>query len=323
MNNEQDLGDASTSVGEFGLLLCTDGVDMPPPFVHDNNPNLNPDGAPNYEDLPIPHFDYPTQPAPIESSYGSFPEDVLLGVDNIFLDRYIVIVGNVYRISEDGIIQLHQELSPPAQIPITPNPVQPNSGFQVGVLPFYIDELGQLYSIREERNGIKFEPKPVFNTEEEARASLGIGGAPISAPEHNLLPETLPAAPFDSILDPNFDEIFDAFIQGFTPPLSPATHGPCTPESTAEPNTPGEQPPFSGPGSGILTDGIGHPDHSPPPMTAPPLLPPSSLGETEVNKHVTSLKVQRRRRGARSSPIAIQCPECGTICRRPHVLSVS
>ncbi|KAG8717746.1 hypothetical protein FRC08_006769 [Ceratobasidium sp. 394] len=322
MNRPQDLGDTPTSVREFGLPLCPDRVDISPLPVHNHNSNLNPDGTPNYEDLPAPYFGYQVQPTPIDNpSYGPFPEDIL-AVDNTSLGRFFIVTGNTYRILANGTIQLYQELSPPALIPVSPNPVKPDSAFHVGVLPFYIDELGQLYSVKEEQNTLRLEPKPVFNTEGEALVSLGTGGGQIPTPGHNLPVGTLPPTPFDSILDPNFDRIFDASIQGFAAPLSPATSRPYTPvPSTAQPNTLGEcPPPLSGPGSEILTHGFGHPDCLSPPTTTPPL-PPSSPGEIEVDEHVTSLKAQRRHRGVRPSPIALQCPKCERICRRPHVLS--
>ncbi|KAG9100930.1 hypothetical protein FS749_011684 [Ceratobasidium sp. UAMH 11750] len=273
----------------------------------------------NYEDLPTPHFGYPTQPSPIATPDGLSPEDVLV-VDNISFDYYFVVTGNIYRLFANGTIQLHRELNPPAQIPISPNPVKPASWLHVGVLPFYMDELFQLYSVQEEQNTLKPKPKPVFNTEDEARVSLGIGENPIPSTEHNLLAKTSPTVPFDSILDSNLTTVFDTFNPG--PSGSSITSESCAPTSTSESNTTGEYPSLlSSPGSEILADGFASPELSSPHPTTPPPLPPSSPGETEVDEHVISLKAKRRSRGMRPSPISLQCPKCGRICRRPHVLS--
>ncbi|KAG8736134.1 hypothetical protein FRC10_009656 [Ceratobasidium sp. 414] len=207
-------------------------------------------------------------------------------------------------------------------MPVVPNPVSPNSGFHVGVLPFYIDQLGQLYSIREEQNTLKFEPKPVFNTENEALVSLGIGENPISPPE------TSPTTPFDNILDFDFDEVFGAFVQDFPPVVSPVASEPPTPGLAPDSNTSGgSPPPFSSPGSGILTDDFTNVDLSSPPVTTPPMLPPSPPSppggietQSDIDDHVISLKAHRRRRGAKPSPYALECPKCGKVCRRPHAL---
>ncbi|KAG9076898.1 hypothetical protein FRC06_009226, partial [Ceratobasidium sp. 370] len=92
------------------------------------------------------------------------------------------------------------------------------------------------------------------------------------------------------------------------------------PKSTSESDTPGEYPPlFSSPGSGILTDDISLDLSSPPPL--PPASAEGIKTQSDVDDHVTSLKAKRRRRGVRPSPVALRCPECGRVCRRPHVLS--
>ncbi|KAG8781138.1 hypothetical protein FRC12_022199 [Ceratobasidium sp. 428] len=321
-----------------------DDLDGSPPVAYDGGTTSNVGQHFNHEGLTTQYLDYSNKLTPIDSPSGQFLKDAPAIGAHTIPDFYFVVLDNIYRRSSNGIVQLHQELAPPAPITIVPNLVRLDSTFSVGTFCFYLDSLGQLYWIRElGDNNVEVEWVPTFDTEDDAWASLGI----VANPTSSLSQDNAPGSPGGNVFNPGSGGVTASpskLILGvlglFHTLIDPSQTVVCTPDLTSSPNTsesctsdwisasPGEQQLlFFDPGSGILTNDSVVGDSSPP-TTSPlplPLPSPPKVFETlaDVDKYYKWVKEQRRHRGTGSSKTVLNCPGCGKPQRRPLVLRVS
>ncbi|KAG8778285.1 hypothetical protein FRC12_025061 [Ceratobasidium sp. 428] len=303
-----------------------DGLDGPPPLAFDGGTTLNAGQPLAREGLATQYLGYSNELTPIDSPSGQFLKDApTIGAHTItVLDCYFVVLGNIYRRFGNGLVRLHQELSPPAPTPTALDPSQSDLVFLVGILAFCFDSLGQLYWIREPGDdSVEIESVPTFNTEDEAWTSLGFVAKPAPSPGR----DNPPGSPSGNVVSPGSSGVSGSSVL-WTPDMisSPNTSESCT--SDWIPASPGaQQSLFSGPGSGILMNDSVAGDSSPPTSSPPPLPSPPQVIETraDVEKYYKWVKEQRRHRGTGESQTELNCPVggCGKLQRRPGVLRIT
>ncbi|KAG8719144.1 hypothetical protein FRC08_003556 [Ceratobasidium sp. 394] len=233
------------------------------------------------------------------------PEDVT----NIALngpDRYFNVAGNTYRCGADGNIRLHLGIIPDS-FTVPSYPITPGSTFLIGLLPFWVDGSGRLYSVVDRINPL--EPKQVFDNDDAAWSDLISSASPTDSFDLSSLFDayTLAMSHGDGILNFGSGDVPDVPSPGSLPNLSPALSD-ARSDSSFGSNGPYE-PLFAGAWSQSV---------APSPAPSAPLSLPTTLSLTEdelkkvaeINAYVDSLVARRKRRGTGRSLVKLKCLWC-------------
>ncbi|KAG9100724.1 hypothetical protein FRC06_003825 [Ceratobasidium sp. 370] len=294
--------------------------------VHNDNPNSSLECYLDLSDL-LAHIDslptgalaasaLPTWPPPPDNQLFCLDQqssEVVTTAVRGGSDRYFNVAGNTYRCGADGNVRLHQWTALDSFPTVPPYPVQPGSIFSIGLLPFFVDNSGRLYSVVDRADPL--EPKQVFDNDDAAWDDLGFGAGYTHLPDFSRLPDSCsPATSLDdSILNFDFGQapvhVPDVSSPGSPPALSPASSDSNASDSSFGSNARYEPPSLFG-GNWPQSAAQKPANSNPPP---PPTL---SLDEgalkivAEIDAYVDSLVVKRKRRGTGSSLVKLECPRC-------------
>ncbi|QRV77347.1 hypothetical protein RhiJN_05362 [Ceratobasidium sp. AG-Ba] len=328
--NNVEIGNTQNFISPSPLLLNDSPNSSPEPHAGPDQPPTNYD---------VIHL-WPTPPPFIDNQLVIFAQqdqEYATGISCATKERYFSVSGNIYQLGNDGFIRLHQLLWDDPYAAIVPTEMILGQLFYIGLLPFFVDQMGKLYSVVDHPHQIK--PKAVFATADTARTALdliqdglslspgssaSVGfvsdglGSPVS--ELGLRTDDLPLfSPASS--DSNKSVWSAGSIQSLFPPLFD-----------------GGQTSFSDLATATLMEGlvqspcaveptpiIGEPSPEIQPKTdlrwsllfPAPIPEKLSATKAQIDEYVECIKGMRvMRRGAKSGRIPIECPWCDWKNRR-------
>ncbi|QRV92152.1 hypothetical protein RhiJN_20170 [Ceratobasidium sp. AG-Ba] len=156
----------------------TQNIISPSPLLLNDSPNSRPE--PDAEpDQPPANYDlihlWLTPPPFIDNQLVRFArqdQEYANSISCVTEERYFSVSGNIYQLGNDGFIRLHQLLWDDPYATTVPTQVILGQPFYIGLLPFFVDQMGKLYSVVDHPHQIK--PKAVFATAVTARTALDL-----------------------------------------------------------------------------------------------------------------------------------------------------